>query len=231
MQARFDFGAQAIMREVGERLAAHFGPPVRPPARPAMGQLVRSLISGKTYDAVSLAAYERLTAAFADWAEMAAATPEDIQRLIQPVKHAERKAVHLLAALRIIAAERPGFDLEFLRGLPVDEAHAWLQRLPGVGPKVAASALNFSTLEQPAFVVDSHVVRVLRRLRLAGQKASTAAMYETVMAATPGWSAAALADLHVEMKRLSQTTCRHAAADCGHCPLEPLCPGHPAEAR
>jgi endonuclease-3 len=46
----------------------------------------------------------------------------------------------------------------------VAEARAWLETLPGVGPKTSAAVLLFSRLRLPALPVDSHHHRVAVRL-------------------------------------------------------------------
>jgi len=45
--------------------------------------------------------------------------------------------------------------------------------LPGVGRKVAAPALNASTLAMPVLIVDSHVLRVFERLGFVARGAGT----------------------------------------------------------
>ena len=85
-----------------------------------------------------------------------------------------------------ILKRRGSFDLAFLREMPLDEAEAWLGSLPGVGPKTAAVVLLFS-LGRPAFPVDTHVHRVLRRLGLAPSAASATqaqAMWQSRLAPT-----------------------------------------------
>ncbi|WP_337187486.1 hypothetical protein [Phenylobacterium sp.] len=169
MQTAFDFGAASALLKVRDRLRDHFGPLALPPQRTPMAQLVKSLISNKTYDRVSLAAYGRLEAAYEGWPAMAAAPASELETHIAQVRFADRKAAHLAATLGIVARERPDFDLVFLGAWPADAAFGWLERLPGVGRKVAASTLNFSTLQRPAFVIDSHVQRVLQRLGFVGR--------------------------------------------------------------
>lgn len=110
----------------------------------------------------------------------------------------------------------------------MSEAFIWLERLPGVGRKVAASTLNFSTLQRPALVIDTHVGRVLKRLGLVGARAEIVAMYDAVMNAAAGWSALDLTDLHIWMKRLGQTLCRPSGARCEGCPLRDICREPPA---
>jgi hypothetical protein len=59
-----------------------------------------------------------------------AATPE-VERTIFDDTSPEKKAVYLPATLRMIGQEREDFHLEFLADLSVEEALAWLERLPG----------------------------------------------------------------------------------------------------
>jgi endonuclease III len=227
MQMTLDFGASRQLLDVKRRLADRFGPAEVGPARTPIGQLVKSLISSRTYDAVSLHAYEQLVATFS-WSEIAAAPADRIEAPIAAVQFADIKARHLGEALRRVEAEHPGFDLEFLGKLSDADALAWLERLPGVGRKVAASVLNFSTLNRKAFVIDTHVLRILRRLGMVGPRATTAAAYDRVMGAVAGWSAVELAELHVQMKRLGQRVCRPQRPRCGTCPLMGDC-GAPAQ--
>ncbi len=56
-------------------------------------------------------------------------------------------------------------DLAVLDAMTDDEALAFLQSLPGVGPKTAACVLLFA-LGRPAMPVDTHVHRVAGRLGL-----------------------------------------------------------------
>lgn len=197
---------------------------VRPhPARRPVGQLVKSMISGRTRDAVSQAAYDRLVAAFGSPRSVATAGARNVLTVIRDVTFAEAKAAHLVVALRRIAAERRGFDLDFLADLPLDDALTWLERLPGVGRKVAASTLNASTLSRPVLIVDSHVLRVLQRLGFVGAHADGRVASETATAALPDWPGKAFLDLHVELKLVGQTWCRSAAPQCHACPLSADC--------
>lgn len=231
MQMAFDFGAVADMARVREQLSGFFGRPGRGSLRAPIGQLVKSLISSRTLDEVSLAAYRRLVAAYPEWSALAAASAGEVEALIGTVTFPDVKARHLGDTLRIIGASHPDFDLAFLGRLGVDEALAWLERLPGVGRKVSASTLNFSTLDMPAFVVDTHVLRVLSRYGFVRNTADTRNAYDAVMAASPRWSAAELAEFHILMKRLGQTICRHDHARCSDCPIRRRCKAATATAR
>ena len=231
MQMAFDFGAVADMAGVRDTLRDFFGRPDQVCARTPIGQLVKSSISNRTLDEVSLAAYQRLVKAYPEWPALAAASAADVERLIGDVTFPDVKARQLGDALRIIGGRHSDFDLNFLGRLSVAEALAWLERLPGVGRKVSASTLNFSTLDMPAFVVDTHVLRVLSRYGFVRNTADTRTAYDAVMAASSRWSAAELAELHILMKRLGQTICRHDRARCFDCPIRQRCKAAAASAR
>lgn len=223
MQTAFDFGTPTEITHMRDQLRSALGPAEVICKRDACGQMIKSLISSRTRDEVSLAAYERLIGAYSCLSDLAAAPVEEIETLIADVTHAHDKAVYLKETLRIIAARHPDFDLGFLGHWPVDEALVWLERLPGVGPKVSASTLNFSTLRMPAFVVDTHVLRILRRFGIIGSKTETETARDTVMAAEERWDAADLAEFHVLLKRLGQTVCQAGRPSCRVCPLRARC--------
>ncbi len=229
MQMSLGFGADQDLEWVRDRLRSRFGRPDAILVRTPVGQLVKSSISGRTRDEVSLAAYHRLVEAYPDWSDLARATAADIEAVIADVTFPDVKARYVRDALRAIAARHPDFDLAFLGAQSVAKALAWLERLPGVGRKVSASTLNFSTLRMPAFVVDTHILRILRRFGFVRSKADIRTAYDATMATLCDWSAADLAELHVLMKHLGQTICRADHACCRDCPINQRC--HAATAR
>lgn len=223
MQLVFGFGAADEIAWVRDQLRSRFDRPCPFPVRTPIGQLVKSSISGRTRDEISAAAYRRLVETYPEWSDVADAPSDDVEAVIGDVTFADVKAQQVREALRLIAAARPDYDLTFLGGLGVAKALAWLERLPGVGRKVAASTLNFSTLRMPAFVIDTHILRILCRFGFVRRKADTRAAYDMVMAIMDGWSAAELAELHILMKSLGQNVCHANCADCRQCPISQRC--------
>jgi hypothetical protein len=117
-------------------------------------------------------------------------------------------------------------SLDHLAELELDSARWWLQGLPGVGVKVAASVLNFSPLNMRALVVDTHVHRVAGPLGLIPASYDTAHAYRALMDMVPdSWTAEDLYELHWLMKGLGQLLCSHHAPRCGACALKATCPG------
>jgi endonuclease-3 len=210
---------------VRERLRAVFGPQRAEHRMDPVSQLIKAVISSRTFDQVSWAAFIRLRAAFPDWGPLTLANPSDIEPIIDPVAFAEDKARRLPVLIRVIILKRGELDLDFLAEEPLDEALDWLMRLPGVGVKAAAAALNFSTLDRPVLVVDAHVLRVARRLGLIARQDDTRAACEALMAQAPGdWGASAFYELHWLMKAHGQSICSHFEPACSLCALREACP-------
>ncbi len=223
MQMGFDLGTGDDVALMRDQITGQFGSCLPVLRLEPMAQLVNSLISSRTRDAVSSAAFERLICAYPQWPDLAAATVDDVQRTIADVTFPDVKARHLGETLRRIAVCHPDFDLSFLSSLSVTDALRWLEQLPGVGRKVSTSTLNFSTLCLPAFVIDTHILRVLRRFGFVSPNAETRIAYETMMTAMADWRATDLLELHVLLKRLGQTICRSNQAFCRRCPVSRNC--------
>jgi len=223
MDMLFDLGLENEVADLRDRLRRHFGDLTYGVTRAPIGALVKSIISCRTQDEVSRRAYDKLIAAWPDWHAMAAAGPVAVAGVIKEVTLAEREAGYVCEVLRRIGDSHPDFDLDFLGREPLGRAIAWLERLPGVGRKVSAATLNFSTLQRPALVIDTHVQRVLQRLGLVSASATIEAAYDHVMPALSGWPAVDLSQLHVLIKRLGQVMCHAGNPQCRDCPLKAIC--------
>ncbi len=188
-------------------------------------QIVRTMLGARTRDADSVAAFWRLKRRYADWPAMIEAGPETMLPLIEAVTFAEDKARRIPLALQRIRQARGELSLDFLADWPVAASLNWLERLPGVGRKVSAAVLNFSTLDKPALVIDSHHLRVMKRLGVVRWKANTPEAYDRLMEFAPAeWAAEDFRVHHGLVKQLGQTLCAPFEPACRSCPLNALCP-------
>jgi endonuclease-3 len=186
----------------------------------AVAELVLTILSQHTNDTLSGKAFARLLAEFPDWDAIADAPTDAVAAAIRDGGLARQKAPRIQAVLRRIRAERGGYDLGFLRALPLDEAKRWLQGLPGVGPKTAACVLMFA-LGRPALPVDTHVYRVSRRLGLIGARVTEARAHAVLEPLVPPEDVFAF---HVALIKHGRYTCTARAPRCDACPLNDLCP-------
>lgn len=210
---------------VRDRLRAVFGPQRAAHRMDPVSQLIKAVISSRTYDEVAWAAFVRLRAAFPNWATLTIAPVDQIEPVIDPVTHAGDKARRLPILLRVLILKRGALELDFLKDEPLDEAMDWLTRLPGVGVKAAAATLNFSTLARPVLTVDTHVLRLARRLGLVGRVGDRTAAFVALTQQIPAdWNADHLYELHWLMKAHGQSICSHFDPACGLCALREACP-------
>ena len=223
MQTIFPFSQATDLVSIRQRLAAHFGK-IRVEERPdPVSQLVGSFIGSRTYDWKSWDAFVRLVRRYPSWDAVADAPVADIKATLEGVTFSERKAPELRQALQAIRMRFGQINLDFLADHSVEQAMNCLEQIHGVGPKIAAATLNFSSLRARTFVVDTHVLRLLRRFGFVGMRADTKVVYDAVMAAADGLDADDLFELHWQMKGLGQTVCTHAQALCSSCPLSDIC--------
>jgi endonuclease-3 len=223
MQTNLFSGQSADLKSIRDRLKIAFGRERSGVRVSAINQFIRSFISSRTLDWQSDRAFMRLLSRYSDPEALAEAPVAEIEAALAGVQFADKKARELKAALLHIRARAGSVDLDFLARLDVETALIWLEQIRGVGRKIAAATLNFSVLRKRAFVVDTHIIRVMRRFGFVKPNAEIEDVYDAVMAAARDMSADDLAEFHWHLKRLGQNTCKALKANCTACPLAETC--------
>ena len=166
---------------IHQRLCASYGCPI--PyfhSFDPLSELISSLLSHRTRNADSGRAFKALRARYVDWSALKNAPTDEIEETIQGVTWPEQKAPRLRAVPQAIEERHGSLSLDFLGQMPVEEARAWLESIPGVGPKTSAAVLSFSSLRKAALPVDSHHHRVAQRTGLIAKSVSVGAVGITV---------------------------------------------------
>lgn len=219
-----DLTAKAL--SIHASLAVHYGATF--PffsTKDAVSELVSALLSHRTRNAVSGAAYKTLVAAYPDWNEVRLANVKNIENLIREVTFPEVKAPRIIEALQWVYNDRKGrLDLDFLKEYPLEKALQYLEQIPGVGVKTSAAVLNFSHLRMPALVVDTHHHRVAERTGLVPLRSSLDKAARQLAACLPdGWSGQEVYDHHQLLMRHGQKTCFYRKPACPECPIKDQC--------
>ncbi len=217
--------AEKVLR-VHDRLCAEYGCPIAYfHELDPLSELISSLLSHRTKNADSHRAFQNLLARPGGWAEVRDAPLSEVQDALAPCTWPEQKAPRVQDILRRVTEERGELSLDFLEDLPVPDARAWLERLPGVGPKTSAAVLSFSRLHRRALPVDSHHHRVAVRLGLIPASVSVGPSHALLEAQLPAdWSAQQVYDNHEVLMLHGQRCCFYQNPDCARCVVLDLCP-------
>jgi endonuclease-3 len=211
----------ARLRDVSERLRRRFGRPRRSPHRTdPLHNLILTILSQNTTDTNRDRAFAALMERFPTVPLLAASPPRPVEEAIRPAGLARAKAKAILAALSRVHEERGEFSLDFLSGMPLAEARNYLTSFPGVGVKTANVVLLFS-FGKEAFPVDTHILRVAKRLGLVPPKADLA---RAALLLEPHVPRGESMPLHINLIRLGREICRPRNPRCPECPLLPVCP-------
>lgn len=217
---------RAKMLEVHARLCGEYGCPIGYFHNlDPMDELISSLLSHRTKNADSSRAWKQLKARFPDWDDALNAPVEQIEEAIAPCTWPEQKAPRVQATLRAIKERCGQFSLDFLAGMSVLDARAWLESISGIGPKTSAATLAFSRLRMRALPVDSHHHRVAQRLALIPSSLSVGPSHAVLEAMLPAdWDAQQVYDNHEILMLHGQRVCHHHSPKCEKCVLLDLCP-------
>lgn len=207
-----------IVRLLGQKYGI---PQWRPQADP-LSELIQAILSQNTSDVNSSRAFQSLMATFGTWEMVATASADDIAEAIKSGGLNRIKAERIKRILEGILANRGSLDLEFLRGLSIQEAKAWLKGLHGVGPKTAGCVLLFA-LGRPVLPVDTHVYRVSQRLGLINSKVSPERAHELLEKIVPPQ---AIYQFHINILAHGRSICRARRPLCHDCVLGEGCPSN-----
>ena len=191
----------------------------RPSGKP-VDTLVGTILSQNTSGANSSAGYRRLRKRLGSWSAVADAHVDQIEKCIRVSGLSRIKAPRIRAILRRIRDERGRVSLAFLGRTGPKDARDYLMKFDGVGPKTADCVLLFA-LGVAVFPVDTHIVRIARRL---GWTSPGTGAERTAEILTPQIAPADRYALHVLLIAHGRQTCRARNPKCDPCALADLCP-------
>ena len=216
---------QQKLIQIHDRLCQEYGCPIAYfHDLDPLSELVSALLSHRTRNADSAHAFTQLRERFDTWEAVRDAAVHEVEAAIARSTWADQKAPRIQQVLRIIHDRTGKLSLDFLANLTVTEARAWLETLPGVGPKTSAAVLAFSYLRRRALPVDSHHHRVAIRLGLIPASVAVGPSHAILEAQLPqAWDAQQVYDNHEVLMLHGQRCCYYQNPQCDRCVVLDLC--------
>ena len=176
--------------------------------------VISVLLSAQTTDAQVNRVTPELFRRFPTPEAMAAASPEEVAKIIRSLGFYKTKARHCVEAAQAIVADFGG---------EVPHTMAELTSLPGVGRKTANIVLNVSFGIVEGIAVDTHVNRIAHRLGLSPKTHEREPLKteRDLLAILPRelWG-----PVNHQWIRHGRDTCTARAPKCDGCVLEDICP-------
>ncbi len=209
------------VRALNRRLEKIFGPPEKKRLEP-LDELMLTILSQSTSDTNRDRAYDRLRDRMPKWEDVQTAPRHEVEDAIRPAGLWKQKARVLQETLDALLKGNGSLDLKQLDDMSDEEAIAYLTRLRGVGVKTAACVLCFA-MGRDYMPVDTHVLRVSRRLGLIAPRA-TADQAHDILNEDDSVPPELRFSFHIQLIRHGRAVCRANRPACDECVLADLCP-------
>jgi endonuclease-3 len=180
-----------------------------------LSELIATILSQNTTDHNSHKAFASLKSRLKTWDGVRRAKVKSIADAIRSGGLADVKAERIKEILNQIHRENHRLDLSFLKRWETNKIKRYLSGFKGVGAKTVACVLLFS-LGRPVMPVDTHVLRVSKRLGLVPQKADGKRAEEILEDLVPQNS---FYQFHLDLIQHGRDVCKARNPKCPGCVL------------
>jgi endonuclease-3 len=181
--------------------------------------LIETILSQNTNDRNRDQAFQKLKSRFPDWEDLATARPRAVIEAIRPGGLARQKTKRILALLRWMKERGGELNLDFLKRMRSEEIRRTLGVLKGIGPKTVHCLLLFG-MGREAFPVDTHVLRVGKRLGFIPEKMTAEEAHRWMVPWVPKGKSLSL---HLNLIQFGRAICRARNPKCTGCFLSEEC--------
>lgn len=204
---------------IAQHLEAAYGTPSPLQNLDPLDELIATILSQSTTNVNSHRAFASLKKRFPKWEQARRARPETIAAAIKSGGLANVKSVVIKAILEEIQTRRGELSLSFLLDVSAEEGLQFLLSLKGVGPKTARCVLLFAC-GQAVFPMDTHIIRILRRLDFVPIKCSDRAAHALMEPLIPKGKQLSL---HLNLILHGRQICHPHQPQCQRCCLLEYC--------
>jgi endonuclease-3 len=206
-------------QEISDTLEELYGTPERKARGGVMDCLIRTVLSQNTNDVNRDRGFAALKERFPTWEEVLEADVEDIAEAIKIAGLHGQKSQTIKNFLTWLQAERGELDLEFICSMETEAALQLLCQHKGIGIKTASVTLVFACGHE-VFPVDTHVLRISRRLGLVPSNCTAEKAHELMPKVVPKGKSL---PFHVNLITFGRRICHARKPQCDQCPFTEHC--------
>ena len=210
---------KAKVKKITYLLEKQYGVPRRKDSGDPLDILVETILSQNTNDQNRDRAYQRLKTRFPRWEDALEAKTKSVVSAIRPGGLAEQKARRIHDILHWIKKWQGRPSLSFLKKMDSEDIKKTMGVLKGIGPKTIHCLLLFG-LGREAFPVDTHVLRVGKRLGLIPEGMDAKKAHSWMVPLIPKKKSLSL---HLNLIRFGRSICKAKNPLCGICFLNKEC--------
>ncbi len=210
------------VRKITLDLEKQYGVPRRKYSGDPLDILIETILSQNTNDQNRDRAYRRLKSRFPRWEDVLNGRTESIVSAIRPGGLARQKARRIHEILHWIEEREGRLSLTFLKEMDEEEIKKTMGGLKGIGPKTLHCLLLFG-LGKQAFPVDTHVLRIGKRLRFIPERMGAEKAHRWMVPLVPKGKSLSL---HLNLIRFGRSICKAINPSCNACFVRNRCRYH-----
>ncbi len=206
-------------RFISDTLEKLYGVPEREDEGSVLDCLILTILSQNTNDVNRDKGFVILKERFPAWEDVPEADVEKIGEAIKIAGLHGQKSQTIKNFLTWLNAERGALDLEFICEMETDEAVKLLCQHKGIGIKTVSVTLAFACGRE-VFPVDTHILRISKRLGLIPSNCSAEKAHELMPQIVPEGKAY---PFHLNLITFGRKICNAQRPKCDQCPLTEHC--------
>ena len=204
---------------ISETLEDLLGVPTRDGAEDVLECLILTILSQNTTDVNRDKGYAKLIEKFPTWEDVLQADVKAIEAAIKIAGLGNQKSHTIKNFLTWLKTEHGELSLEFIHDMGTEAALELLCQHKGIGIKTASVTLSFACGRE-VFPVDTHILRISKRLGLIPPNCSAEKAHQELPPIIPAGKAY---PFHMNLIYFGRRICDARKPLCERCPLTEQC--------
>ena len=204
---------------ISDTLEDLFGIPTWDGTEDVLECLILTILSQNTTDVSRDKGYAQLREKFPTWEDVLNADADAVEETIKIVGLGKQKTETIKNFLSWLKSEYNDLSLEFIHDMKTEDALEFLIQHKGIGIKTASVTLSFAC-GRDVFPVDTHILRISKRLGLIPQNCSAEKAHLELPTLIPKGKTY---PFHMNLIYFGRQICNARKPLCEKCPLTEHC--------